>query len=555
MKKTEIICLLLAFIIVFSILGGCAGDKNVSADSTPDSKAPTPTPSDEVVEKGIDWSRYPIVTDDSVTLSAWWPTSNIYVTDPNETLPFIEGAKRTGIKWEFQVPSSGSESEQFNLLIASMEYPDLIKNFGNYYTKGFDTAIDEELIIAIDDYSYAMPSIMEWRNESDLIYKSLTTDSGHFAGIPLILIGSKDHKAQGAFSGYGIRTDWLDNLGLSVPETYSELETVMKAFQDAGYCQNPLEIWPSADTYAIMGGYNIVSVMPVWGQLGGWMMEGDTVKYALFEDNFRSYITMLNDWYEKEFFESDYYTVTTGWDNALTKVSNNEMGIFNFMYTWYELFKSTAIDPTLDIAALPVLRHSKADAVHVRSASSGASIAACITTQCANPEYVCAYWNYFFTEEGILLGNYGVEGETFDYNENQEPIWNEGYYSLVEEHDASYAQSMLFNFLGPGFRWWDRELQSVGETEKSFLAVWDSNEFTDSDYFYPASATMTGEESLTYSNIMIDIGTYLSETLTAFIIGQKSMDEWDSFLEQVKSMDIEGARICKQAAYDRYNQR
>ena len=204
------------------------------------------------------------------------------------------------------------------------------------------------------------------------------------------------------------------------------------------------------------------------------------------------------------------------------------------------------------MTAVPVLRQSKSDRVHVRSAGSGASVAASITAQCEHPEYVCMYWNYFFTDEGILLGNYGVEGDTFYYGDDGQPHYSQKYWDTVDEHDSSWAQGMLLNYLGPGFRWWDRELDGLNPISVAFLPVWDSNDFTDSEMFYPGAATMTGDESTEYANIMSDIATYISENLTAFIIGSKPMSDWDAFIAQVKTMGIDRAQQIKQAAFDRY---
>ena len=142
---SRLISLLVVLIAAFSLVSGCS---NTSGPEATDIPAPiasgasqtsgdqTAAPSDS--EDSIDWTKYPIVTDGSVTLTAWWPTSNTYITDPNVTLPFIEGSKRTGIRWEFLVPSSGSEGEQFNLMIVSDEWPDLIKGFASYYSRGLD---------------------------------------------------------------------------------------------------------------------------------------------------------------------------------------------------------------------------------------------------------------------------------------------------------------------------------------------------------------------------------------------------------------------------------
>ena len=51
---------------------------------------------------------------------------------------------------------------------------------------------------------------------------------------------------------------------------------------------------------------------------------------------------------------------------------------------------------------------------------------------------------------------------------------------------------------------------------------------------------------------MTDIDTYVDEMTLKFIIGTESLDNWDSYVKTVYSMDLQDALDATQAAYDRY---
>ena len=84
------------------------------------------------------------------------------------------------------------------------------------------------------------------------------------------------------------------------------------------------------------------------------------------------------------------------------------------------------------------------------------------------------------------------------------------------------------------------------------MDVWASN--TDGAYVMPP-ITMTSDEGSTYANIMSDIQTYVDEMTNRFIMGLEPMENYDAFVEQILSMDIEAAQEVQQAALDRYNNR
>ena len=52
--------------------------------------------------------------------------------------------------------------------------------------------------------------------------------------------------------------------------------------------------------------------------------------------------------------------------------------------------------------------------------------------------------------------------------------------------------------------------------------------------------------------LLSDIATYVSEAVPGFIMGTKSLDEWDAYCADLEAMDLDAAVAIYQAAYDRY---
>ena len=79
--------------------------------------------------------------------------------------------------------------------------------------------------------------------------------------------------------------------------------------------------------------------------------------------------------------------------------------------------------------------------------------------------------------------------------------------------------------------------------------VWSENEPT---MFLPNRVTMTAEENTEYASYYSDIEAYVQEANAQFIMGQRSLDEYDAYRDTLKSMGIESCMALYQAAYDRY---
>jgi putative aldouronate transport system substrate-binding protein len=87
--------------------------------------------------------------------------------------------------------------------------------------------------------------------------------------------------------------------------------------------------------------------------------------------------------------------------------------------------------------------------------------------------------------------------------------------------------------------------------QKDALTVWKS----DNEKYALPPVTISLEDSGEYAKIMSDVNTLVDETSLKIILGSLPVSAFDSYLNQLKSVDMDRAVKITQAAYDRYNKR
>lgn len=489
------------------------------------------------------------LTEEPVSFRYWCTSQTLMTqygyTSADDWQVFREMAERTGISVELELPNDAAT--QFGIMMASGDLPDFIESFGTYYTAGYDHAIQEELIINLKDYEEYMPHLFALANSSDTIRRQATTDAGAIPGIPFLKISSEG-KAEGPWCGYVIRQDWLDEQNLPMPTTYAELETALTAFQ-ANYASaaHPLKMMSYGGNFvmdlgiSMHAGYNIRS---------DWMVQDGQVLYAPLTENYHDYIALISDWYAKGFLSGDDITGISFWMDATESVEE-AYGVFPLIYyndeQLYEVNKDKA---SYVVSGMPVLTRDGED-VHVIAPTDMWATLGCITAESEHIELICQYWDYLFSNEGILLSNFGLEGVNFEYDENGDPQWiPEAFSSDDPLWTLQRFQYLNLLFNTPSYDMYDREVVMCLDSSMELHAAWQTG--WDDAYVFPSTAMMTAEESEDYSTIMNDITTFVTETIGKTVTGAASMEDWDSFVSGIQQMNIEQAIALKQAAYDRY---
>jgi putative aldouronate transport system substrate-binding protein len=277
------------FLAIFLILGlaSCAGGDNASpTPSAAGSAAPSAAVSAAPSEAPA--NTLPITaekTDIDVWCNWGYSGNTTFLKDWNDAVGYKAVEEKTNIHVNWTIPTDGSESETFNILIASNDYPDIIMNFTMYYTSGLQHAVDNSIILPLDDVIQKyMPNYLSRINVNEDRQKRAKTDSGIHAAIFMV-----NNMKQAPWGGQVIRKDWLDELGLSIPETYDELHTVLTAFKEQKGAEKPMRIGNTGDNfnYALAGGFGAANTMM---QKDGKVYFGPTLP------EFKQYLTLASTW-------------------------------------------------------------------------------------------------------------------------------------------------------------------------------------------------------------------------------------------------------------------
>ena len=493
---------------------------------------------------------YPVDTDESLSLVATFPDP-LFSSYPNAMADcsiYKAAEEATGIHVDYQGMSTSASNEQFNVMVASGSYPDL-SGWGLNFANGDDAEVDEDVILDLtEDIAQYAPNYYNLLSTDDELLKTAVSSSGYITAF--YGLTTEDGLAK---EGLAIRTDELQKLGLEKPYTIDDYENVLAAFKDDGLKQPMMMLAPGAiqDNW-LSGAFDVaafcnsfpMSVVPTYVQDG-------EIKFGPIEDGFKDYITLMHEWYEKGYIEADFISDNSNWNSPdyANAITNGEAGIF--YCDWGNLngyienseVEGFSLEATYDM-------HATEDSINhfgtfiTKSASNGFRI----TTNCENVELACQWGDWWYSEEGSLLANYGVEGEGFEYVDGV-PTFT----SLVTDSDLGmrdallvYASNGTINCVIDN----NAAASVYSEVDKAAPEIWATG--MDDEYVIPTSMSLSADDSTEAANIYSDIQTLCMESIAKFITGDKSLDEFDDFVQQIEDMGIQDYLDIYQECYDDY---
>ena len=547
----KLVALLLSLALVLS-LGACGGNggsstsSEASPSSTTEESGAAAESGDESQAETAETGEFQLpIVDEPTTLSYFVADDSnaaIMTTDWNDNEFYQEMERRTGVHLEFEMVSSADYQTNFNLMIASGNLADMIYVGASYYAEGVDAAIDDgyflDLTDLVDEY---MPNYEKVRT-SDVQYELLsTTDSGRLGAV-YELRQSK----QGPWLGLWIRQDWLDDLGLDTPVTFDDYHEVLTAFKNEKGATAPLILnfsGSDGEFGTMSGGLNV---------LNSWQLdETGKVNFGPSMDAWKEYVTIMHQWYTEGLIDPDFMA-TDERTADMAKVVTGASGLFAALYTMPSVYEAASEDPNMNLAPVNPPVMNEGDEGHIRLRDSYTSGNTAISADSENWEVALRWLDYLYTEEGALLANYGVEGDTFEFDENGEPVFTD---KILNNENGWTMTQTVASYLCPSAgiaNWsdWTRELAGVPEKDQACYDVW--SEFSD-DWRLPSSVTLTQEESTERAALYADISTIVKEQTAQFISGALDIESnWDAYISALEASGMERAIEITQAAYDRY---
>ncbi|MBB6735381.1 extracellular solute-binding protein [Cohnella zeiphila] len=543
-------------IMTGTLLNACSsnGDNENKGDAqgSPSGSAASATAGASASE-GTGTGAYPIQTDK--TLSYWAEMNgNIVGTKAAlDEVPFFQDwQKKTGVKLKFTSPPAGQAQQTLNIMLASGELPDMIEyDFLNGYPGGPEKAINDGYILKLNDLiDKDAPNLKKYLQEHPDIDKMIKTDQGSYYAFPFI---RGDEYLQ-IYQGPIIRKDWLDELGLPIPETIDDWTATLRAFKEKKGATAALT-FNSKPRFFNDGGNG--AFIGAFGVNRGFYQEDGQIKFGPAESGYKDYLKLFQQWYkegllDKNIATADSKAVDSNWASGQTGASIGNAG--GGIGKWQPLV--AAQDPKAELVAAPYPVLNKGDTPKFGQRdnpySSGGMVA--VTTKTKDPDLAVKLLDYGYSDEGRMFFNFGTEGVSYNMVDGYPK-----YTDLLMKNPDKLAPAQAISlytrgsYNGPFVQ--DKryaEQYFALQTQRDAIDVWKK---TDQAKYALPPLTPTPEESSEFATIMNDINTLVDEMTLKIILGDESVDSFDSYVAKMKSLNLDRAIEIETAALKRYNSR
>ena len=500
------------------------------------------------------------LTEEPVTFTFFMrfnPQVQDWCQDMSDNLFYNTLEELSNVHIDFKLFHPMNFGEQFNLEMASGDYSDMYCEAATGYPGGYDKGVEDDVFLELTPYieEYA-PNYNAIITSNDQNRRDSMTDEGR-----IVFFATAYDQGQPNNKGPMIRADWAREFGMDPAEisTYDEYEEyIRQAYETYGATVDlPMAGTPGfgflTSGYGTEAGFgnSFEATMPFF-QIDGQLQSG------ILADGFTDYVEMVARWYQNGWIYQDFMNEDFGMQGGADfgMVTDGTSSLWWSEKDYIEVYNTSAQDPNFEIAAIQDAVKNEGDKTHLgqtnhESLSTMSNIV--ISTACAEPE-ICIQWlDYRYTEEGKMLANWGVEGVSYEYDEQGNPQYTDLIVNNPEGMTATLAQFryMLQNTVCLT----DVSAKDQGMTPQQLEApiIWNTDK--DNSWGLPTTLTMTTEEADEYNSMAGDIITYGQEHFLKYITGDEPIEALGDFVETCKSMGLEDCVAIRQASLDRYYQR
>ena len=427
-----------------------------------------------------------------------------------------------------------------------MQHIEEIKDYWNMRANGFSMAVEEEL---------KTESGKKWEE----IFRNTITkenaevlDDGTGAGFFPVILSRLGHKvtaidysdemtAQAAKrfkeAGAEVLVRQMDAQNLETPETYEELTEVGKTLRSAYGLDYAFFISALVNPgVTFSAGFDLPGFDISTSGSHLYQEEG-TVKSCLVSDNMKEFLGYLHSSDVKDVFRGGECAVC--WDNAdyITEANRDaELAAKGFLS-----------------AGIPATLRDAGQTLHF-SLGMGNAVGdgISITTACQDPDLLIKTLDWCFTEPGINLCNYGIQGISYDMDDSGNAVWST---NVTENPDTTFRMALVnYTMTGLPSIWDEERYWSEIYDEAAYAAVdlW-MNADNDKACDLPGAMFYTTEESAVYATKITDVETYANQYILTCITGEADIDAtWDEYVEKVWSLGLQDCIDATQNAYERY---
>jgi putative aldouronate transport system substrate-binding protein len=483
-----------------------------------------------------------------LTIHMHWPRAQGYGVGGDTTKIYpVETAARemTGIYLIDKTSGKNTKdnNEAMNLLLATGDLPDIVG--GNKIKQPVNQYGPEGAFVPLNDLvkEYA-PHIQAFWDTHPGLQQAISAYDGKYYYIPYLPDGKFGR-------AWYIRQDWLDKLGLKQPQNVEEYHAVLTAFRDQDPNGNGLK---DEVPYFARDWEEVLRLLTLWdARTSGsdsyhdFYVKDGKIAHPYAQDAYRDAMANLAAWYKEGLIDPEIFTRGSSSRDYL--LSENLGGSTHDWFASTSGYNDALKDKIEGFNFIPFLPPASAKGVrmeeHRRIPIKPDGWA--ISYQNKHPIETIKYFDFWFTETGRNLANFGVEGKTWDMV-NGEPTYKpEVLNSDSPVNSQMYLEgAQIYRGYFQDYRY---EWQWTSEAARKGIELYDANDLLIDQFL---GVAFNKDEQAVYDKYWPSLQTYMLERQQAWILGTGDVKaDWASYIETLNKMGYDQVIEVMNSAYKR----
>lgn len=457
---------------------------------------------------------------------------------------FQKAKEMTNVSLKSVVSQSSSDAAQaLNLMVSSKNIADIVQYVESEpFIEYGNAGAFEDLNPLIDQYA---PNIKKFFDEHPDIKKGAMSSDGKLYFIPRIADGP-------AAGGWFIRQDWLDKLGLEAPKNAEEFYQVLKAFKEGDPNGNGQADEIPFFSRTSESNDGIWSLLILFNAYRDFYLEDGVIKYGPVEPAYRTAYKEISKWYQEGLIDPEIFTRGNNARDIL--LENNLGGITHDWFASTAEYNNRLTEKIKGFSFVPMTPPAGPDGViretETRAPLSGGGWAMSATNK--HKEETMKFFDFWFTEEGRRMANFGIEGECYNMVDGK-PVFTD--YVLKNPEKSPYTAlsdvgaQMYFGY------WADFWYEEQWTNEIALKGI---NEYVDNGYFTEQipQFMMPDDISDKIQELSAQITAYNKEMTQKWLVSGLSVDaSWDDYVANMKKLGVEEYTALMNQAYQDYKSR
>jgi len=504
--------------------------------------APLQTPAEAETDGGL---MYPVPGDRKLTMMKVLDQSVTLVgfTGNFEAPIFVEWQKQSGVTIDLVEPA---DTTALLLALSSGDVPDLIHGSRTMYPGGLTKMAEDGLAIDIfDKLPEWAPDYWNMLQSSEIYMKNAMTNMKYVYGI-----GGYNMPIDSPFRtwlGMIARQEYLDAVGMDEIVTNGDLYDFLVAARDQ------LDLTPPFSTNAnyinsiltdgrITSAYGLVSS-------GHYQVNGE-YRYGAFEPEYKDALAYLYMLFTEQLLDNNVQSNVD--DITRAAMINGEAALCVGATSWIAALSNAAEDDPYTLTGLTSLVANKGEKPLFGHADKPIVDASWyfITDACQDIEAAMKFAQYLLSPDGLILGNYGTEGKTFEYIGGK-PTFTDFMNNNPDGHTRDQLTRAWTAVNWNTIHLLEMSMQRFPlEMQRKAISNW----FVPSrDVYAVINDDIDPAVINEYTTLWNDIGTYINESRIRFITGEEPLSNFDNYLETLERMGMNRVMEIRQQSYDLNN--